>query len=212
MRKKEKETGRKIFFFSDSVQALGKLDIDLTALDVDGASFSAHKISGPRGVGLLYLKRPELQVLAKAGGQERGVRGGTENLPAIAAFETALATYEKRDDILALNARLREIFTGCGIKVLSPDHDITGYVITITTPLPSEVLTRMLSDEGYSVSSGSACSNNAKGKSENVIIALGYSMNDAKGTVRISFSPESDENEALALAELICTKIKEFRK
>ena len=212
VRKKEKETGRKIFFFSDSVQALGKLDIDLTALDVDGASFSAHKISGPRGVGLLYLKRPELQVLAKAGGQERGVRGGTENLPAIAAFETALATYEKRDDILALNARLREIFRGCGIKVLSPDHDITGYVITITTPLPSEVLTRMLSDEGYSVSSGSACSNNAKGKSENVIIALGYSMNDAKGTVRISFSPESDEKEALALAELICTKVKEFRK
>ena len=86
VRKKEKETGRKIFFFSDSVQALGKLDIDLTALDVDGASFSAHKISGPRGVGLLYLKRPELQVLAKAGGQERGVRGGPENLPAIAAF------------------------------------------------------------------------------------------------------------------------------
>ena len=212
VRKKEKETGRKIFFFSDSVQALGKLDIDLTALDVDGASFSAHKISGPRGVGLLYLKRPELQVLAKAGGQERGVRGGTENLPAIAAFETALATYEKRDDILALNARLREIFAGCGIKVLSPDHDITGYVITITTPLPSEVLTRMLSDEGYSVSSGSACSNNAKGKSENVIIALGYSMNDAKGTVRISFSPESDEKEALTLAELICTKVKEFRK
>ena len=212
VRKKEKETGRKIFFFSDSVQALGKLDIDLTALDVDGASFSAHKISGPRGVGLLYLKRPELQVLAKAGGQERGVRGGTENLPAIAAFETALATYEKRDDILALNARLREIFTGCGIKVLSPDHDITGYVITITTQLPSEVLTRMLSDEGCSVSSGSACSNNAKGKSENVIIALGYSMNDAKGTVRISFSPESDEKEALALAELICTKVKEFRK
>ena len=212
VRKKEKETGRKIFFFSDSVQALGKLDIDLTALDVDGASFSAHKISGPRGVGLLYLKRPELQVLAKAGGQERGVRGGTENLPAIAAFETALATYEKRDDILALNARLREIFRGCGIKVLSPDHDITGYVITITTPLPSEVLTRMLSDEGYSVSSGSACSNNAKGKSENVIIALGYSMNDAKGTVRISFSPESDEKEALTLAELICTKVKEFRK
>ncbi|MGN0906188.1 MAG: cysteine desulfurase family protein [Bullifex sp.] len=212
VRKKEKETGRKIFFLSDCVQALGKLDVNLASLDVDGAAFSAHKISGPRGVGLLYLKRPELQVLAKAGGQERGVRGGTENLPAIAAFETALETYRKKDDISELNAKLRSVFESCGIKVLSPDHDITGYVLTITTPLPSEVLTRMLSDEGYSVSSGSACSNNAKGKSENVIIALGYSMTEAKGTVRISFSPESDEEEALALAKLICDKVKEFTK
>ena len=66
------------------------------------------------------------------------------------------------------------------VAALSDSNEALTNVITITTPLPSEVLTRMLSDEGYSVSSGSACSNNAKGKSENVIIALGYSMNDAK--------------------------------
>ena len=111
---------------------------------------------------------------------------------------------------MSINHKLRNMFIENNIKVLSPENDITGYVLTITTPLPSEVLTRMLSDEGYEVSSGSACSNNAKGKSENVIIALGYSPSDAKGTIRISFAPESDEEEAVKLAKLIINKVKEF--
>lgn len=68
----EKETKRKILFFSDSVQALGKTDLRLREWDVDAASFSAHKINGPRGIGLLYTKNPELiHPLAPAGGQER---------------------------------------------------------------------------------------------------------------------------------------------
>lgn len=211
VRKKEEEFKRKIFFFSDSVQALGKIDLNLTDLDVDGASFSSHKIHGPRGIGLLYLKRGDIQSLAKAGGQEKGVRGGTENLPAIVSFYTALKEFKAKSNILDLNMKLRELFIANNIKVLSPANNITGYVLTITTPLPSEVLTRMLSDEGFAVSSGSACSNNAKGKSENVILALGYSPEDAKGTIRISFSPESDEEIALELADTIVKKVKEFK-
>ena len=211
VRKKETEINRKIFFFSDCVQALGKIPLNLTDLDVDGASFSSHKIHGPRGIGLLYLKRGDIQAIAKAGGQEKGVRGGTENLPAIVSFLTALECYEKDSSrVMSINHKLRNMFIENNIKVLSPENDITGYVLTITTPLPSEVLTRMLSDEGYEVSSGSACSNNAKGKSENVIIALGYSPSDAKGTIRISFAPESDEEEAVKLAKLIINKVKEF--
>ena len=211
VRRKEEEFKRKIFFFSDSVQALGKIDLNLTDLDIDGASFSSHKIHGPRGIGLLYLKRGEIQALAKAGGQEKGVRGGTENLPAIVSFYTALKEFKPRSNILDLNLKLREIFINNNIKVLSPANNITGYVLTITTPLPSEVLTRMLSDEGFAVSSGSACSNNAKGKSENVILALGYTPQDAKGTIRISFSPESDEKIALELAQTIIKKVNEFK-
>lgn len=91
VRKKEKETGRKIFFFSDSVQALGKLDIDLADLDVDGASFSAHKISGPRGVGpvlvlLTALKHHPVQ------GQipEKRSRVGVEDPQGIIAIGTQL--------------------------------------------------------------------------------------------------------------------------
>ena len=91
VREYEKRGRRRIFFFSDSVQALGKIPYDIAGLGIDGASFSAHKINGPRGIGMLYLRRPEsFTALSSAGGQEKGKRGGTENLPAIAGFSAAL--------------------------------------------------------------------------------------------------------------------------
>ena len=78
VREYEKENGKRILFFSDSVQALGKTGLDLKGWDIDGASFSAHKINGPRGIGMLYAKNPDIiRPLAPAGGQERGKRGGT---------------------------------------------------------------------------------------------------------------------------------------
>jgi Cysteine sulfinate desulfinase/cysteine desulfurase and related enzymes len=209
-RRKEKEFGRPVFFFSDSVQALGKVPFDLRALDVDGASFSAHKIKGPRGIGALYLKKP-INVLSKAGGQENGMRGGTENLPAIAGFVKALELYlkEDREKTVKLNSVLRTYFKEKGIAVLSPVN-ASPYVLSIATPLPSEVMTRMLSDEGYCISAGSACSNNAAGKAESVIRAMGFDSKTAGGTLRLSFSPKSSKDEAMALANLIYLKAKDF--
>lgn len=211
VREKEKEYGRPIFFFSDSVQALGKIDFSLTDLDVDGASFSSHKIKGVRGIGALYLKKP-VQVLAKGGGQEKGVRGGTENLPSIASFTKALELYDKedKDNVRAINTALRSYFKENGIKILSPDENYSPYVLSISTPLPSEVLTRMLSDDGYCISAGSACSNNAKGKTENVIKAMGFNDKIATGTVRLSFSPKSKLDETMNMARLINKHVKEF--
>lgn len=210
-REKEREYNRPIFFFCDSVQGLGKISFSLTDLDVDGASFSAHKIKGPRGIGALYLKKP-LQVIAKAGGQERGVRGGTENLPSIAGFTKALSLYlaEDKTNIININTQLRAFFKEKNIKVLSPEKNCSPYILSLSTKLPSEVLTRMLSDEGYCVSAGSACSNNAKGKAENVIKAMGFSDSIAQGTIRLSFSVKTSEEEALKLALLIYLKTKDF--
>ncbi len=211
VRKKESEFGRKIFFFSDCVQALGKLPFSLRELDVDGASFSSHKIAGPRGIGALYLKRGDIQSLARAGGQEKGVRGGTENLPAIASFTRALLDCpETSSDVEMIYEHTRRKFEENGIKVLSPDHDRSPYVLSITTELPSEVLTRMLIDEGWCVSSGSACSNNAKGKGEGVLQAMGFSARDSKGAIRISFFHYSRLDRALELADAIIRKVREF--
>ena len=211
VRKKESEFGRKIFFFSDCVQALGKLSFSLGKLDVDGASFSSHKISGPRGIGALYLKRGDIQVLAKAGGQEKGIRGGTENLPAIAAFTRAyLDCPEDNSDIEKIYVHTRRKFEENGIKVMSPDHDRSPYVLSITTPLPSEVLTRMLIDRGWCVSSGSACSNNAKGKGEGILQAMGFSAKDSRGAIRISFFHYSKLERALELADEIIKTVREF--
>ncbi len=212
VREKEAELGRKIFFFSDSVQALGKIDLDLKKLDIDGASFSAHKISGPRGIGALYLKKGDIQSLAKAGGQEKGVRGGTENLPAIKAFETALdLCAASANDVKEIYDSVRSLLEDAGIKVLSPKENTSPFILSITTPLPAEVMTRMLIDEGFCVSSGSACSNNAKGKGEGVILAMGYTARDAAGTIRISFCHESNKEEAENLAKTIISKVRSFK-
>lgn len=212
VRRKESEYRKKIFFFSDAVQALGKVPFSLTALDVDGASFSAHKISGPRGVGALYLKKGSIQSLSKGGGQEKGVRGGTENLPAIAGFAEAVKEIHSSDgNVEEINAKMRELFQNAGIKLLSPEESYSPYILSITTPIPSEVMTRMLADRGFCVSSGSACSNNARGKAENVILSMGFSSKDAGGVVRISFAHTSSIIEAEALAEEIIKIVKEFR-
>ena len=208
VREYEKDLKHRIFFFADSVQALGKIPYDISSLDIDGASFSAHKLNGPRGIGMLYLKRPEaFRAIAPAGGQEKGKRGGTENLPAIAGFRAALEEWipdaaANQERIASLNARIRAAITSVGLKVLSPEN-ASPYIISFASPLPSEVYTRMLSDKGISASSGSACSNNTKGEGERILLAMGFRSSEAKQAVRISLSNASDEESVDTLIEAI---------
>jgi cysteine desulfurase len=82
--------GRPIHFHADLVQAAGKIPVNLSELDVDTASFSAHKFRGPRGVGLLYHRNPQFEAFIRGGGQEHGVRPGTENVAGAAAIALAL--------------------------------------------------------------------------------------------------------------------------
>ena len=145
LREYEKDNRKRILFFSDCVQALGKTNLNLKTFDVDGASFSAHKINGPRGIGILYLKNPNsLRSIAPAGGQEKGKRGGTENLPAIAAMTEALKEwYEKREEtekrILEYNLNLRKALSDLNIKILSPDDSFSPYILSVATALPSKL-------------------------------------------------------------------------
>ena len=209
VREYEARGRRKIFFFSDSVQALGKIPYDITGLGIDGASFSAHKINGPRGIGMLYLRRPEaFTVLSSAGGQEKGKRGGTENLPAIAGFNAALEEWlsdaeESQHRIRLLNQRIRKALAEQDFQLLSPEENASPYIISFASSLPSEVYTRMLSDKGIAVSSGSACSNNAKGEGERILLAMGIRSDAARNAVRISLSNESDDESVDALINAI---------
>ncbi len=208
VREYEKENGKRILFFSDSVQALGKTGLDLRGWDIDGASFSAHKINGPRGIGILYAKNPDIiRPLAPAGGQERGKRGGTENLPAIAAMETALGEWmndreENERKAGEIKAYIKNSLIDAGLKIFSPENS-SPYILSIEGPLPSEVFTRMLFDRGFCVSSGSACSNNAKGKSEGILEAMGIDNRRASKAVRISLSKETTLTEAEALVKTV---------
>lgn len=206
VREFERENRRKIAFFSDSVQALGKTGFDLTESDVDAASFSSHKINGPRGVGILYLKNPNaFRSYASAGGQESGRRGGTENLAGIAAFAEALSEWyenrkEKEEKARRINSYLRFELSKLNLPILSPEN-ATPYILSISATLPSEVFARMLMDKGFCVSSGSACSNNAKGKAESIYEAMGIKHELATKAIRISIDNNTKEEEAELLVK-----------
>ena len=209
VRKKEKEYKRKIHFHSDTVQALSKIPFDLNKIDVDSASFSAHKFHGPRGIGILYNRQIHLQPLSSAGGQERNIRGGTENLPAIVAMNAALdeqiTTISKKpltyDKIVEMNSYIRE---NLHAEIISPDKNFSPYIVSFTVaPFPSEVFTRILSDKNIFVSSGSACSNNVKAKGENILKAMKIDSTKAKGSIRLSLCDTTTiENIKIAVNEI----------
>ena len=202
-----RERTRTIHFHCDATQGLGKIDFDLTSLGVDSASFSAHKFHGPRGVGILYNTQANLEALSRGGGQERGLRGGTENLPAIAAMVSALTEAmeglrEHHAHVRALNdllrLRLREL------PIITPKDGSSPYILTISiVPLPGQVAERMLSDAGFSVSSGSACSHNERQKSAAVHNAMRLEQHLAESSIRISLCPDTTQESCEALAEAI---------
>lgn len=204
----EKEhNNRKIHFHTDATQALGKIGFDLRSLGVDSASFSAHKLHGPRGVGLLYNTNAGIESLSRGGDQEKGLRAGTENLGGIAAMHQAikdayLHLQSNYDQVMSLNAYLREHLAF--LPILSPQKDCSPYILNVAHPsLPSEVFTRMLFDQGFCVSSGSACSNNAKQKSQGVLSSMLFSPQLAKNSIRISLSKETTLLEVQALVGAI---------
>lgn len=209
VRLKEKEYNRKIHFHSDAVQALAKIPFSLKSIDVDSASFSAHKFHGPRGIGILYNRLVNLQPLSKAGGQEKGVRGGTENLPAIVAMSVALKEQIKTttikpifyDKVYELNLYLRN---NLHTPLLSPSINYSPYILSFSVaPFPSEVFTRMLNDKGFYVSSGSACSNNVKAKGEGILKAMNYSNELAKGSIRLSLCDKTTKEEIVEVVKEI---------
>ncbi len=145
-----------IIFHSDGVQALGKLDINLKDLGVDYYTISAHKINGPKGIGGLYIANPnKFKSFILGGGQEQGLRAGTENFQSIMAFKTALENLKIHDFSAHKQALL------AGIKedhILVSDNDCVDNIISICfSGVRGETVQHMLEREGYLIGTGSAC-------------------------------------------------------
>ncbi|NLK14518.1 MAG: cysteine desulfurase [Spirochaetales bacterium] len=213
VREYEKTTGRAIHFHTDATQQLGKLPIDLLSWDVDSASFGAHKFHGPKGVGFLYNTFQGVENLSKGGGQEAGMRGGTENLAGIASMEAALAealANQKRvtEHVTRLNDLFRQTLKS-HVTVLTQREHSSPYIITVSTALPAEVMVRMLIERGFSVSAGSACSSNARAKGQRVLEMMEVTPEHRGGAIRISFSDSNTEEETVSLARAINTVAKE---
>jgi cysteine desulfurase len=188
------------WFHSDAVQALGKLPVDFRRLNSDGVhalTISAHKIGGPKGAAALVLdKRVELEPLIAGGGHERGLRSGTENVPAIVGFGVACDIAVSR---LADNARrlgeLRAMLEGGlaaqGAAIFSAGAErLPNTVYFAMAGIDGETLVGQLDRAGYAVASGAACSS-AHPEPSHVLLAMGVAPELARGAVRVSLGSES---------------------
>ena len=206
----EKTVGRKIHIHCDAVQALGKIPFRPEDEDLDSCAFSAHKFCGPRGVGILYNRNKSIASLSRAGGQEKGLRGGTENLAGICAMgaqlREALQNLENNHSkVLAYRDKIQNASLEAGYTLISPSNDsgfeFSPYIINICVkPIPSEVFLRVMADKGFCLSSGSACSSNSRGKAESVLAAMNIDSRDRMSSIRISLSYLNTDEEV----DLLC--------
>ena len=186
-----------VTYFCDMTQALGKLLLDFSKVPMDLASFAAHKIGGPKGVGALYVRKGlKIDSLVRGGGQERGMRGGTENVPGIAGFGAAAHWWrvgtgiEERERTRAL----RDLLQGALLEAI-PEARINGPEATgkrlpntLHATFPgarSDLMVAALDLRGVAVSAGSACASGSVRPSE-VLLAMGRTEADAVSSLRLS--------------------------
>jgi len=220
-----RSTGRKVLLHTDAVQALGKIPMDLRELNVDSASFSAHKIGGPRGVGALFIRKGSYSdFLYCGGGQERGLRPGTENLPGICGMALAAekskekleSEYNKTRKMMDfLLGELADMKTACII----PESRITvdpalfsPYILNLSfPPIPGEVLVRVLEDKRIMISTGSACSSKKK-KRFRIAENMAVPKERALAAVRISLGRDTQQAELEALLGALKKEVPDLLK
>ncbi len=195
-----KEKG--VLFHTDAVQAAGHLHIDVKKQNIDMLSLSAHKFHGPKGVGVLYARKGILLTnIIEGGAQERGKRGGTENIPAIvgmaAAFEEACAKLEENTEkLLKLREKLITGLSKIPHSILNGDaiKRLPSNVSFCFEGIEGESLLLLLDDKGICASSGSACTSGSLDPSH-VLLAIGRPHEIAHGSLRLSLSEETTEEE-----------------
>lgn len=211
--------GKKIWFHTDAVQAAGKLRIDVEEIGCDLMSLSGHKINAPKGAGALYVRRGTRLHSQNIGGrQERGIRGGTEAVPVIAAFGAACEIAGERLSVETerLN-ELRNKFENSLLETI-PDSAING---AVESRLPNisnisfkgvegEALLINLDMNGIAVSTGSACSSGSIEPSP-VILALGRTDELARGAIRFSFGTSNSEEDVARVLEVLPAAVNSLR-
>ncbi|MFZ1082747.1 MAG: cysteine desulfurase family protein [Candidatus Kryptoniota bacterium] len=202
-----------ILFHTDAVQSFGKLKFDIKELDVDLASFTAHKIYGPKGIGALYIKRGvEFEPILHGGSQERNRRAGTESIPLSVGFAKAaeLSAEELASETIrlsGLNLLLRTKISADvpGAIFNSPTENSVPNILSVSIDsheieIDGEALIINMDLEGIAVTSGSACSSGSLQPSH-VIKALGRDDETTKATVRFSFGRFTTEEEIMIAAD-----------
>jgi cysteine desulfurase len=215
-----KEVNPRTLFHTDAVQALGNVPVDVSAWGVDLASFSAHKLGGPKGTGVLFVRAGvPVDAQLHGGGHERGLRSGTLNAPGIAGFGAAAEiaakeVYEKSERLLALRNEMLD-----GIRAIAPDVLVNGTLerrvagnLNVSIPgAAGETLLLLLDKAGIACSSGSACQSGAVDPSH-VLLALGVPPDLADGSLRFSLGRASTQDDVDALLDALPEVVARARK
>ena len=191
-----------VLFHTDAVQAVGHLPVNVAEQNIDLLSLSAHKFHGPKGIGVLYARRGvPIFPLIHGGAQERNRRGGTENIPAIVGMAAALDEAcdhleEDTAQLCALRERLIAGLSNIPHSVLNGhrEHRLPGTVNFCFEGIEGESLLLLLDDRGVYASSGSACTSGSLDPSH-VLLAIGRPHEIAHGSLRLSLSPDTTEEE-----------------
>ena len=195
----------------DAIQAFLRVDFTPKSLNADLISISGHKVHAPKGVGALYvsqelIKAKKIVPFLRGGGQESGMRSGTENVIGICAFGAAVKDYY--DNRTEINARIAELYdyaverlTALGMRVNTPTEARVNHIINVTLPsIKSETMLHLLSADGIFVSSGSACASHASAPSGS-LIAFGLTPAEADCSIRISLSRYNTKDDIDALCD-----------
>lgn len=207
-----------VLFHTDAVQAAGHILVNVKKQNIDMLSLSAHKFHGPRGIGALYVKRGiELTSLMEGGGQERGKRPGTENLPAIMGMAAALkeeCTLMEQNEakVIAMRDRLIQGLSQIPYSILNGSREkrLPGNVNFCFEGVSGESLLLLLDSRGICASSGSACASGALDPSP-VLLSLGLAPEIAQGSLRISLDISNTEEEIDYMLEVIPQVVEQLR-
>ena len=205
-------------FHTDAVQALGKIPLDFESLGVHAMTVSSHKINGPQGAGALILdKRIDIKPLLHGGGQEKGLRSGTENVAAIVGFGAACALIKNELEARAtVTCQLRD---GLNIGLQNLGATVFGDKAArlantsffAFNEIEGETLVMALDRKGFAVASGSACSSDSTEPSH-VLMAMGVSPDLARGAVRVSFSANNTSDELNRFLAALQSEIERLRQ
>lgn len=212
--------GHRVLLHTDAVQAPGWFDLDVNHMGVDALSLSSHKFNGPKGSGVLFLRRgTPFQPLMRGGGQEMQKRAGTENVAGIVGTAAALGFASqgiqgRARRVRALREELRD-----GILANIPDAEANGCqenclpnnLNVAFGGIESEALVAVLDENGVAVSSGSACSNSTWEPSH-VLMAMGVPIRRAAGSIRFSLGPETTDEEVRAVLAILPGEVARVRR
>lgn len=210
-----KQSGAPALLHCDGVQAFGKMPINIGDLGVDLFTASGHKIHGPKGVGVLYIKKGvTIKPLVTGGGQERNMRSGTESVPLIYGLKGALDSLGSINENLKKQKELwsyaKETLLDTALVTINSSDDALPYILNISAEgYRSETLLHFLESRGVYVSSGSAC---AKGEGSYVLSEMGLSRKRVDSALRISFSRDNTKEDIDALKAAIIQATQKLRR